>query len=377
VNSDPGAGYLGLYLRDMRALGVLSPEEELAAARDIEARELALWQELLAYEPTAGHIAHVLPGYTPGPNSIELARRDVANALRLRKIDPDRQRVTAALDAVDVIEASPWTLPRAVRGSAALADWIRAVRVAERASKNARNDFVKANLRLVISIAKKFNPMRMSLADMIQEGNIGLMRAVERFDWRRGFRFSTYATWWIRHAISRALVDKAREIRLPLHMISANIAVTKARAHLAKKLDRLPTTEEIASATKLPVEKVDHVLRLMTNYSVSIDQRVADDDEGDESRTVIDELIDPDREQPSPLAQMEQTQVLDEVMFLLRELPPIEADILRKRFGLETEQELTLEEIGERHGLSRERIRQLQLNALDKLRRALRRKDMM
>ena len=126
-----------------------------------------------------------------------------------------------------------------------------------RAAAEARNDFVKANLRLVVSIARRFNHGRMALADLIQEGNLGLIKAVERYDYRRGFRFSTYASWWIRHAISRALADKGREVRLPVHMIDAQHRLAKARRELTGKLGRQPTSEELAEATQMPLDKIE------------------------------------------------------------------------------------------------------------------------
>jgi RNA polymerase primary sigma factor len=310
---------------------------------------------------------------TAGDAGPRLTRAASKAAARLREIDSDRLFVDAVLGAVDRIERGYRPLPRTVRTSKAFAEWIRRVESAARAAHDARNDFVKANLRLVISIARRFNHGRMSLADLIQEGNIGLMKAVERYDYRRGFRFSTYASWWIRHAISRALADKGREIRLPVHMIDAHPRLTKARRELTSKLQRPPTVEELAQATKMPAEKVENMRRWVLEQSISIDRPVGDED----GRNLAEVLEDPEREDLSPTADLELVALTDEVKNLLRELRPIEADILRQRFGLETEQELTLKEIGEKYNLSRERIRQLQEQALTKMRRALQRKDMM
>jgi RNA polymerase primary sigma factor len=213
----------------------------------------------------------------------------------------------------------------------------------------------------------------MALADLIQEGNLGLIKAVERYDYRRGFRFSTYASWWIRHAISRALADKGREVRLPVHMIDAQHRLTKARRELTAKLGRQPTTEEIAGATNMPADKVEKMRSWLLEQSVSIDKPVGDD----EGRVLGEILEDPDREVASPTEELEWEALTTEVSEVLRELRPIEADILRQRFGLGTEQELTLKEIGDKYNLSRERIRQLQEQALGKMRRALARRDFM
>jgi len=383
-----GSGYLGMYFRDMATLHVLRPEEEFTSAREIEALEIMLWEQLLAYapalpllldvveaEPSLGGTAEVktlrrICGTDAGPR---LGKAVARAAVKLRELDADRLFVDAALGCVDRIERGLRPLPRQARGSRAYAEWLRRVESAARAAHDARNDFVKANLRLVISIARRFNHGRMSLADLIQEGNLGLMKAVERYDYRRGFRFSTYASWWIRHAISRALADKGREIRLPVHMIDAHHRLTKARRELTSKLQRPPTVEELAVATKMPSEKVENMRRWVLEQSVSIDRPVGDED----GRNLGEVLEDPDREDASPTADLEMEALSGEVKNLLRELRPIEADILRQRFGLETEQELTLKEIGEKYNLSRERIRQLQEQALTKMRRALQRKDMM
>jgi len=381
-----GSGYLGMYFRDMQTLHVLRPEEEFTSAREIETLEIMVWEQLLAFAPALPILLEVVEAETPGVTEVKTLRKLSASdtgprltkaasraAVRLREIDSDRLFVDAVLGAVDRIERGYRPLPRTVRASKAYAEWLRRVESAARAAHDARNDFVKANLRLVISIARRFNHGRMSLADLIQEGNIGLMKAVERYDYRRGFRFSTYASWWIRHAISRALADKGREIRLPVHMIDAHHRLTKARRELTSKLQRPPTVEELAQATKMPSDKVENMRRWVLEQSISIDRPVGDED----GRNLGEVLEDPDREELSPTADLEFVALTGEVKNLLRELRPIEADILRQRFGLETEQELTLKEIGEKYNLSRERIRQLQEQALSKMRRALQRKDMM
>lgn len=381
-----GSGYLGMYFRDMSTLHVLRPEEEFTSAREIETLEIMLWEQLLTYAPALPVLLDVIEVDVPNCAEVKALRKLVGTdagprlgkaavkaSVKLREVDADRLFVDAVLGAVDRIERGIRPLPPAARKSRAYAEWLRRVECAARAAHDARNDFVKANLRLVISIARRFNHGRMSLADLIQEGNLGLMKAVERYDYRRGFRFSTYASWWIRHAISRALADKGREIRLPVHMIDAHHRLTKARRELTSKLQRPPTVEELATATKMPVEKVENMRRWVLEQSISLDRPVGDED----GRNLGEVLEDPDRAETSPTADLELEAITGELKNLLRELRPIEADILRQRFGLETEQELTLKEIGEKYNLSRERIRQLQEQALTKMRRALQRKDMM
>jgi RNA polymerase primary sigma factor len=243
----------------------------------------------------------------------------------------------------------------------------RELRRAVSSAAAAKDRFIRANLRLVVSIARRFNHGRMALADLIQEGNIGLMKAVERYDYRRGFRFSTYASWWIRHAISRALADKGREVRLPVHMIDAYHRIARARRELQVKLGRQATTEELSQATQIAPGKIEKMRTYLVDQSLSLDRPVSEDD----GRHFIDFLQDPSWEDNAPADRMTMEAQTEEVRELLRDLKPIEADILRQRFGLDDDRELTLKEIGEKYNLSRERIRQLQEQALSKMRRAL------
>jgi RNA polymerase primary sigma factor len=385
------ATYLSMYFRDMAALDVLRPEEEFTSAREIEALEIMLWQVVLSHAPAVESIldavARVPDFRTPeelrnlrrvavGRDPRAFARAATRAAKRVRASDVDHLFVEAALGAIDRL-----ALGIGERGAdvpslgkaAVVRDWLRRVHAANHAAAEARNDFVKANLRLVVSIARRFNHGRMALADLIQEGNLGLLKAVERYDYRRGFRFSTYASWWIRHAISRALADKGREVRLPVHMIDAQHRLTKARRQLTGALGRQPTSEELATATRIPLDKIEKMRAWLLEQSVSIDKPVGDE----EGRVLGEVLEDPDRDEVSPTADLEWEALTTEVRGLLSELRPIEADILKQRFGLGTEQELTLKEIGDKYQLSRERIRQLQEQALAKMRRALARRDLM
>jgi RNA polymerase primary sigma factor len=381
--------YLSMYFRDMAALDVLRPEEEFTAAREIEALEIMLWQQVLAHPPAIPHVLGAVEVVVPLTSEVKALRRAAEDpdtktypkiatraARRLRSDDVDHLFIDAALGAIDRLALGIGVRGAQIRScgrARAFGEYLRKVEQANRAAADARNDFVKANLRLVVSIARRFNHGRMALADLIQEGNLGLMKAVERYDYRRGFRFSTYASWWIRHAISRALADKGREVRLPVHMIDAQHRLTKARRQLTGQLGRQPTSEELATATQMPLDKIEKMRSWLLEQSVSIDKPVGDD----EGRVLGEVLEDPDREDTSPTDDLEWEALTAEVRDLLCELRPIEADILRQRFGLGTEQELTLKEIGDKYNLSRERIRQLQEQALAKMRRALARRDLM
>jgi len=213
----------------------------------------------------------------------------------------------------------------------------------------------------------------MPLPDLIQEGNIGLMKAVERYDYRRGFRFSTYASWWIRHAISRALADKGRAVRLPVHMIDTFHRLAKIRRELSSQLGRQPNSDEISKAAGIPVAKLDKMRTFLVDEALSLDRPVNDED----GRRFIDLIVDPEQEEDAPTERMVGQVLTDEVRVQLEQLRPIEADILRQRFGLDSDEEQTLKEIGEKYHLSRERIRQLQEQAHAKMRRAFQRKDLM
>ncbi len=394
VGGDPT--YLSMYFRDMAQLGVLRPDAELASAQRIEALEIELWQVLLGFSPATALLLDAVAAVEPplgevaelrglrrayaepvrGRAAQERYAKVAAKAARkLRSLDSDHLYVDAALETVARLTRGIGPRGGAlepVARAAGFSAWVQRVTGADRAAAEARNHFVKSNLRLVVSIARRFNHGRMALADLIQEGNLGLIKAVERYDYRRGFRFSTYASWWIRHAISRALADKGREIRLPVHMIDAHHRINKARRQLTVRLGRQPTTEELAEATQMPSDKIEKMRTWVLEQPLSIDRPVGDE----EGRTLGEVLEDPDREETSFTEVLEQDAVTTEVRELLGELRPIEADILRQRFGLGTEQELTLKEIGDRYKLSRERIRQLQEQALGKMRRALQRRDL-
>jgi len=391
--------FLAKYFRDMAALDVLEPQQEFVAARELEDLETRVWQAALSWPPAADAVLRVVETcldnsvseFRPLRRAAADVRRAPTKAAQAR-FERAVQRCAAVLQALDTdknyLEAVLAELGRIERNvpgrliggrlpfsprSRAFADWMSRIRRATRSAADARNEFVEANLRLVVSIARRFNHGRMGLADLIQEGNIGLMKAVERYDYRRGFRFSTYASWWIRHAISRALADKGREVRLPVHMIDAQHRLAKARRELSAKLGRHPTVEELSAATQLPAEKIEKMRTYLFEQPFSLDRPVNDED----GRHFIEFLEDPANQDGSPADAIALDALTEEVHLLLRELKPIEADILRQRFGFDDDQELTLKEIGAKYNLSRERIRQLQEQALTKMRRALQRKDML
>ena len=407
----PGDSMLSRYFRDMAVHPVMGHRQEIQAASNVEDAEAAYWMGLLSFQKAAPSILRALREDATADAEKALDMSDIEVALTLlgegagrvgvtkgapltgKKLDryvdltlsiarkvqlPDTDRLWVAraariahelgrpADEVNGREHVGGEPIAFVPPNASYRVYLAELSVLEAKQRAAKNCFVKANLRLVVSIARRYSRGKMPLIDLIQEGNIGLMKAVERFDHRRGYRFSTYASWWIRHSINRALADKGRAVRIPVHMLDTYNRVARATQASMARIGREPTLPELEKATGVGREKLDKVRSFSADAPFSLDRPVGDED----GRRFVDFLEEEDS--LSPYESLENDSWGAEVQRLLTQLSPIESNIIRWRFGLNNESELTLKQIGEKYQLSRERIRQLQEQALVKMRRQMR-----
>jgi RNA polymerase primary sigma factor len=268
------------------------------------------------------------------------------------KVEPESADVAADSVRSYLKEIATVSLLRA-------ADEVRLAKLIERGDQRAKDALIEANLRLVVSIAKRHVGRGLTLLDLIQEGNLGLIRAVEKFDWRKGFKFSTYATWWIRQAISRAITDQGRTIRIPVHMSDVMNRVTNTRRRLLQRLGREPTAAEIGAELDMKTDRVEEIQRL-ARETVSLEASV-----GDTDASLGDFIEDEDSAQPEQVAS--DSMMKKDLGRMLATLPERERRILELRYGLNDQEPMTLEQVGKALGVTRERVRQMELKTLRRL----------
>jgi RNA polymerase primary sigma factor len=389
---------LARYMSEMAAFDLLSRDDEIALAQDVERLEIAYWRALLSLPRAFSIIRPVLveqlevEELPAEVNSVQRLVREAGahHARRSERVRYERaaHRLAEKLRALDVhrdaVKHSHAAVVAAFSGDPNVQvngvspmrptklgqRYLAEIEQARRLQQGAKDRFVAANLRLVVSMARRYaRPERMPLADLIQEGNLGLMKAVERFDYRRGFRFSTYASWWIRHALTRGLADKSRIVRLPVHALETRARVTRVARKIVARTGVYPNMAQIIEESGLPEDKVQAANELSTEAHFSLDAPVGSDTE----RTFVDFLEDGDV--PNAEERLVEAGRKTDLHDVLRELTPFEAQILRYRYGLEGGEERTLKEIGDMYNLSRERIRQIQALALTKMRASMAGKD--
>jgi RNA polymerase primary sigma factor len=388
---------LGRYLRDMAQHKCLSAEGEVRLSRELITHETTLWTRILSYAPTTSYVVRalenmigqqVIPELIPLRQAADDAKRvrnktagqtlktrAAAAAQRLQELDLNRSYLSAILD---ILKHEPQTdypttvreigRPPFYRHTSGYRTYLERIQETERAATAVRNKFVESNLKLVVSLARHYLGLGLSFADLIQEGNLGLMKAVDRYDYRLGYRFSTYASWWIRHYISRGIKQKVPTVRVPIHVFERNTRVARAQRNLTNVLGREPTDEELSEASGISLDKLEVLESLWPRYTISLDTPLHEDDErlplenfkssqSEEEKNIVDELAT--------------QQSADRILQLMYELPPRDRDVLQKRFALQHDHCWTLQEIADGYHLSRERIRQIEEKALDTLRKKL------
>ncbi len=395
-----------MYLKQMGSVSLLSRQEEIELAKKIEDAEMNLRQAIFSCPFTRGVVINIANNVLDGGMNLDdLVKDDLTSKrrvvfrkiVRLSKLMRRRRRQSDCSDLLFKFNFTVWVVEsiagdminladelrrlerlksrkkvKRLRKKAIiyqLGDWtydrakvqVKEIRLAQSRFNRAKRQLVEANLRLVVSIAKKYTNRGLSFLDLIQEGNIGLMRAVEKFEYKRGYKFSTYATWWIRQAITRSIADQARTIRIPVHMTETINKIIRLSHHFVQEKGRQPTPEEMATKLRLPQEKIKSILKI-AQEPISLQLPI-----GDEGDTNFGDFIQ-DKKAVSPANTTVHSMLRDEMQSMLDTLGSRERKILSLRFGLDDDSSHTLEEVGKIFKVTRERVRQIEAKALKKLR---------
>lgn len=343
-----------------KSRGFITEDEILYSIKNIE-------ECVLEYEIFLDNLESLGIEILETKESMLLTKKERNKKEELDKL-PKKKGKKSLLEKAELISSDSIQMYLKEIGSVDLLTFQEEIILAKRKDKGerlAKQKLIEANLRLVVSIAKKFTGRKLSLLDLIQEGNVGLFRAVEKFDYRRGFKFSTYATWWIRQAITRALADQSRTIRIPVHMVETINKFQQKQRLLLQELGREPAPEEIAAEMEEDIKKIRHIIDISQD-TVSIETSVGN--KGDDKDSTLADFIE-DKKTASPEKIIKQGLLKDHVNEIIDELQPREKKILEMRFGIIDGITHTLEEVGQEFGVTRERIRQIEAKALEKIRK--------
>jgi RNA polymerase primary sigma factor len=372
TTEEPSEDLLWSYFRSMVKRDLLTKQEEVALAKIFGKGKAMIAQAFTQAPMNRRKVLHLL-GVEGGGEAQLISQVSTRRRPPKSAIEQAKQGLHIVVCQIDRIRKSHLSrqeklrrirqIERTVSMKAGEIETVwEKVRAGEEMMERAREELIAANLKLVVSIAKRYVGRGLSLLDLIQEGNIGLMKAVERFQYKKGFKFSTYATWWIRQGITRAIADQARTIRIPVHMTEAYHRLIKASQELLQRLGRDPNHRELARESRMPVRKVEEVFK-------SIQEPVALQTPIGDEESELQELVE-DPTAPVPDANVERQEVSLAISRVLQTLTPKEETVIRMRFGIGMKKEHTLEEVGRHLAVTRERIRQIEAKALKKLRHA-------
>jgi RNA polymerase primary sigma factor len=373
-NSSDYDANLAIYLQEIAQIPLLSPDDEKHLAKTILDNELLVWRKLLSINALLPEVWELCASMRPDrvqdfpelPEVVSLSANDFLDesmraelSVTIQSLDEDQSILSGSLDRFRKLVYGEH-LPAQLQCDEAE---LLALERARGSARRARERFVRANLRLTVSIARRYRNRDLPLIDLVQEGNLGLIKAVHRFDQTRGFRFSTYAHWWIRQAIERAVINRGRLIRLPVHIIEQRRVLKKAQQQLLRETGEEPDIESLAQLSGLDENRILELQATGLGDALSLDEPLPDYPQ----RKLLDIIRDP--EAPAVDDALIRENTAEKVRDLMKHLSETERDVLMKRFGLQGDDPLTLEEIGHQYGLSRERIRQIQVQGLQKMRR--------